>query len=312
VSLGGALFSRSAKFALAVALLLLTSNLTAQSYYGLLNGIVSDAQGNAIVGAEVTIKNTAMGKARNAITNGAGEYLFSAVDPGTFDISVRSAGFGIYERKGVSVATQQAVTIDFALKVENTNETVQVASGGLQLDTSSASNGQVLSSQQIAELPNIGRNPFLLARLTPTVTITGDPRFTRFQDQSGAAAISVAGGPIASNNYEVDGVSITNIANQPTIMPSIEAVQEVKIQSNTYDAEMGVAISIHFSRPAAVISTEISWGQRGRQIGPQIPGTTTTLDWKSRTSLSTTMKAPSAVMCRFRTSITDGREPFSG
>jgi len=268
------LFSRSAKFALAVALLLLTSNLTAQSYYGLLNGIVSDAQGNAIVGAEVTIKNTAMGKARNAITNGAGEYLFSAVDPGTFDISVRSAGFGIYERKGVSVATQQAVTIDFALKVENTNETVQVASGGLQLDTSSASNGQVLSSQQIAELPNIGRNPFLLARLTPTVTITGDPRFTRFQDQSGAAAISVAGGPIASNNYEVDGVSITNIANQPTIMPSIEAVQEVKIQSNTYDAEMGRAGGGNFN-------TLLKTGSR--DFHGNLLGTTRQTDWSANT-----------------------------
>ncbi len=235
------MLTRFSRLLLVLMPVLLAGNLTAQTYYGLLNGRVSDAQGNVIVGAEITLKNTALGTTRSAITNHSGEYLFSAVDPGTFDITVRSAGFGTYERKGVLVATQQAVTIDFSLKVASTRQTIEVSSSPVELDTSSASNGQVFSSQQIAELPNIGRNTFLLAALTPTVTVTGDPRYTRFEDQSGAAAISVAGGPIASNNYEVDGVSITNMFNQPTIMPSIEAVQEVKIQSDTYDAEMGRA-----------------------------------------------------------------------
>jgi trimeric autotransporter adhesin len=268
------LFTRFAKLMFALVPVLLATGLSAQTYYGLLNGIVSDERGNAVVGAEVTITNVAMGKTRSTITNRSGEYLFNAVDPGTFDVAVQAAGFGIYKRMSVLVATQQAVTIDFSLKVESTKETVEVLSNSVQLDTASASNGQVLSSQQIAELPNIGRNPYLLAKLTPTVTVTGDPRFTRFQDQSGAAAISVAGGPIASNNYEVDGVSITNMFNQPTIMPSIEAVQEVKIQSNTYDAEMGRAGGGNFN-------TLLKTGSR--DFHGNLFGTTRQTDWSANT-----------------------------
>lgn len=266
--------TRFAKLMFALVLILQASNLPAQTYYGLLNGIVADERGSAVAGAEVTMTNVAMGKTRSAITNRSGEYLFSAVDPGSFDIRVKAAGFGIYERKSVLVATQQAVTIDFSLKVESTKETVEVSSNPVELDTASASNGQVLSSQQIAELPNIGRNTYLLAALTPTVTVTGDPRYTRFEDQSGAAAISVAGGPIASNNYMVDGVSITNMFNQPTIMPSLEAVQEVKIQSNTYDAEMGRAGGGSFN-------TILKTGSRN--FHGNLLGETRQTDWSANT-----------------------------
>ena len=268
------MFTRFARLLLVLVPVFLVGSLNAQTYFGLLNGRVSDAQGNAIVGAEITLKNTAMGTTRSVITNQAGEYLFSAVDPGTFDINVRAAGFGTYERKNVLVATQQAVTLDFSLKVESTQETIEVLSNPVQLDTASASSGQVFSSQQIAELPNIGRNTFLLAALTPTVTVTADPRYTRFEDQSGAAAISVAGGPIASNNYEVDGVSITNMFNQPTIMPSIEAVQEVKIQSDTYDAEMGRAGGGNFN-------TILKTGTR--DFHGNLLGSTRQTDWSANT-----------------------------
>ena len=67
----------------------------------------------------------------------------------------------------------------------------------------------------------------------------GDPRFNRFQDQSGSSQISIAGGPVRGNNYLIDGVPITDSKNRAVIIPSIERTQEMKLQENTYDATMG-------------------------------------------------------------------------
>src|SRR5258706_14038816 len=64
------------------------------------------------------------------------------------------------------------------------------------------------------------------------------PAYNRMEDQSGSSAISIAGGPVRGNNYLIDGVPITDATNRAIIIPSLEAVQEVKIQANTYDAEM--------------------------------------------------------------------------
>ena len=69
--------------------------------------------------------------------------------------------------------------------------------------------------------------------------VQGNPQFNRMQDQSGSSQISIAGGPVRGNNYYLDGVPITDVQNRAIIIPTIESVMEVKVQSNTYDAEMG-------------------------------------------------------------------------
>ena len=105
--------------------------------------------------------------------------------------------------------------------------------------TVQATTGQLIDSQKLQNLPNPGRNPFLFSKLDNNVTAVGDPRFVRFQDQSGSSTISIAGAPLSSNNYSIDGIPITDFSNRAVIIPSIEAVDEVKIQANTYDAEIG-------------------------------------------------------------------------
>src|SRR5437764_2300245 len=79
----------------------------------------------------------------------------------------------------------------------------------------------------------------MMSKLAQNVTPVGDPHYNRMQDQSGSSQISIAGGPVRGNNYLLDGVPITNSTNLAIIIPTIESVQEVKIQANTYDAEMG-------------------------------------------------------------------------
>ena len=125
------------------------------------------------------------------------------------------------------------------LEVGSVSETINVTEEVPLMETANASNGQVIDRQKIVDLPNLGRNPFMMAKIAPNVVQAGDPRFNRMQDQSGSSQISIAGGPVRGNNYLIDGVPITATSNVAVIIPTLEAVQEIKIQANTYDAEMG-------------------------------------------------------------------------
>ncbi len=135
--------------------------------------------------------------------------------------------------------TQQQITLDLTLAVGDVTETVVITGDVPLIETSNPSTGTVLSKQTLDELPNAGRNPFFLSAVAPNVVPAGNPTYNRQQDQSGSSTISLAGGPVRGNNYIIDGVPITDLTNRAIIIPSIEAVQEVKVQINTYDAEAG-------------------------------------------------------------------------
>ena len=107
------------------------------------------------------------------------------------------------------------------------------------IDTATASVASSLDATTLATLPTAGRNAFYLATTTPNVVPSGDPQFVRQQDQTNSSLLSLGGGPRRANNYTLEGVSITDMRNRATFIPSIEAVEEVKVQVSTYDAEMG-------------------------------------------------------------------------
>lgn len=218
---------------------LVVAPLNAQTYYGSLRGLITDATGGSIAGAQVSLIDEATNIKRATVSTGAGEYVFSSLDPGTYTLVVESPSFKRYQQKGITVGTQQTVAIDVPLSIGSAAESVEVNASGPVIDTATASNGQLFDSQKLTELPNLGRNPFLFSKLSNNVTPTGDPRFNRFQDQSGSSQISVSGAPLSTNNYEIDGVPISDFSNRAVIIPSLDAVQEVKIQANNYDAEAG-------------------------------------------------------------------------
>src|SRR5437899_1410637 len=117
-------------------------------------------------------------------------------------------------------------------------ERVQITEEIPLIESTTASQGQVLDRQQLIDLPNLGRNPFMMSKLAQNVVPVGDPNYNRMEDQSGSSQISIAGGPVRGNNYLLDGIPITDAANRAMSIPTLEAVQEVKVQANTYDAEM--------------------------------------------------------------------------
>ncbi len=215
------------------------SMVSGQNFVGGVRGIIQDPGGAVIGDAKVTLLNDATGSARATLSNALGEYTFSQIEPATYSISVEAPGFKKLTRAGVIVGTQETVGVDLKMEIGQVSESVQVTGEVALIENTNASNGQVLSEQQIADLPNLGRNVFLLSKLATNVATGGDPRFNRFQDQSGSSQISVGGGPIRGNNYLIDGIPVTDATNRAVIIPTVEGVQEMKLQEGTYDATMG-------------------------------------------------------------------------
>lgn len=216
-----------------------SSLISAQSFVGSVRGLIQDPAGAVIANANVTLRNDATGTSRTTVSNAAGEYVFSQIEPATYTLSVETAGFKKLERKGVIVGTQENISVDLKMELGQVTESVEVTTEVPLIENATASNGQVINTQQITDLPNLGRNTFLLSKLDNSVVPSGPPQWNRFEDQIGSSNLSIAGGPIRGNNYLIDGVPITSSQNLAIIIPAEESVQEMKLQQNTYDATMG-------------------------------------------------------------------------
>jgi hypothetical protein len=212
---------------------------SAQSFQGGLRGSVKDAN-SVVPGATVTLTNEGTDVARTTVSNAVGEYVFAAVAPGTYTVRAVLAGFKTFERKGVTIGTQQFITLDLVMEIGSLEESVIVTGEAPLIETSNASQGEVLTKQTIDDLPALNRNVYMSAATTvPTVVASGDPYFSRMEDQTNGSLVSLGGGPRRANNYLLDGVSTTDLQNRTSVFVSSEAISEVKIQVHTYDAEMG-------------------------------------------------------------------------
>src|SRR5690349_7412022 len=276
--------TRRSVFTLFVCLLIplfTAGGVAAQTYQGSLRGAVRDAQG-VIPGAEVLLVNEDTNAQRSAMTNESGEYSFASILPGMYTVRVALPGFKTEERKGFRIGTQQSAVLDFTLDVGGVSEQITVVGEAPLVERASATQSASLDKDALQSLPIFGRNPFYAAISTPGVIQTGDPQFVRYQDQSGASLLSLGGGPRRGNGYLIEGVSITDFTNRPTIVPSMEAVEELKVQTKTYEADMGHAAGGVFNTTAR--SGSNTW--HGSALLVTKPGATTgTLFFAKRAGL---------------------------
>jgi hypothetical protein len=214
---------------------------------GEITGIVSDASGAVVAGAAVTVTNTATGAAREAVTNQAGAYSFPALTPGVYDVRVTASGFKVAVQTGAQLQVQQTLRIDFALAVGQVTESVEVSATAAALSTDSSTVGTVIENKRIVELPLNGRNALALAALSPNVSF-GFPTAGQADARQGGIRtsrnISIAGARAQFNYFTLDGIANTDPNfNTYIVEPSVDALQEFKVQSGVYPAEFGRGVA---------------------------------------------------------------------
>ena len=200
-------------------------------------GIVLDPAGAAVPNARLRALDTSTGLEVRAVTAADGRYSFPSLPPGgPYTITVEVPGFTTQERSGITLEVNQALRLDFSLKIGAATETVQVTAAAPLVESTTASMGQVVTSKSIGDLPLNQRNPYSLVFLAPGVE--GDVSFTY-----NSANFSINGGRPGTTDMLVDGIpSAPNLANPIVgiaVFPSVDAVQEFKVQTNMYSAEFG-------------------------------------------------------------------------
>ena len=210
---------------------------------GDISGTVADASHAAVADSTVTLTNNATNAARQTMTNNEGLYTFGSVPPGVYSIKVEHMGFKAVTSNNVEVQVQQSVRLDFALEVGQVTESVQVEAAADLLQSENATVGSVIQSKSITELPLNGREYLNLVTLAPNVSNFAPPSGQTQGRQGGDRAnqaISAGGNRIVFDYFTLDGVVNTDPNfNTYIVLPSIDALQEFKVQTGVYPAEFG-------------------------------------------------------------------------
>jgi hypothetical protein len=228
-------------------------------YRASLQGTVTDEQNAAIPGATVTLVDKETNRTLTTVTNDNGVYAFNALAPHPYTLSVELTGFKKAVLQDVQIRGEQANTVDVRLEVGGATETVNVAAVAPLIDTATASVAGTVTSQQIQTMPSAGRDVLQLLQLAPGAFGTGSrsgaggtenlPGTTIGGSGAGAGIFATEnGGQIVANgartgenNYQIDGVGVTSVSwgGTTVITPNEDAIKEVKVITNNYDAENG-------------------------------------------------------------------------
>ena len=197
-------------------------------------GRVTDPSGAAVSGAKVTARNTDTGLERSTLTGDAGDYELPLLPiTGGYSLSVSKTGFQTGEFTGIVLQVDQHARFDVALKVGSVSERVQVQAVAPVVNTESGAIGTVVDNKAIVDMPLNGRNFTQLASLLPNAVV-------QTSGTAGSTMVSVSGGRISKTEFLLDGISINEqLFDGVAIRPSVDAIQEFKLVTNSFSAEYG-------------------------------------------------------------------------
>jgi len=210
---------------------------------GEVTGRVSDVSGAAVPSANITLTNVSTNAVRLAVSTDSGDYTFPSVPPGFYNLKAEHAGFKTANTSNVEVQVQQTVRLDISLQVGQVNESVEVSATADLLQAENSSLGTVIENKGVNELPLNGRNYLSLVALSANVD-TLSPASGQAGSREGgdraSQSISAAGQRIMYDYFTLDGVVNTDPDfNTYVTLPSIDAIQEFKVQTGVYPAEFG-------------------------------------------------------------------------
>jgi hypothetical protein len=225
---------------LALLVLMLANRALAQKDTGSIVGTVKDSTGASVPDAKVTVTDTERGTNFVTSSDSSGEYVASPLAIGHYKVTVEKRGFKTAVAGPIELDVQQRAVVDVSLQVGELVEHVEVSTAPPLLETQTSELGQVVNNRQVVNLPLNGRNFAQLALLTAGTT----PSEPGARDEGGYG-FSSNGGRSLQNNFLLDGVdnnsNLTDLLNETNyvIQPSVDAIQEFKVQTNAYSAEFG-------------------------------------------------------------------------
>ena len=213
---------------------------------GSFSGTVTDKTGSAIAGASVTVTNQATGVTRGGVTDDTGHYIVNYLPVGVYTIRVEFKGFQAAESRDNKLQVDESRELDFSLSPASVSSTVEVVADAVAVTTTNPTLGQVITSQEVAQLPLNGRDFVQLATLTPGTTQETNP--TSFFNGGpssevsarGTFSLSVGGSRANSTDWLLDGNDNNELtAGGIAILSSIDSIQEFKVLTYNYSAEFG-------------------------------------------------------------------------
>jgi hypothetical protein len=210
-----------------------------------LAGVVADKSGAAIVGAEVKATEVNTGAARAVESNLDGRFLFSQVNPGTYRIEVRAAGFGAGVSQAVSVAVGQTATVNFALSPAATSQAIEVTAESGLMSLENANTSTTLVEKTIESLPNPGQDLTYLAQFAEGALMNTAGSSNDAKAAGGYGNVEFNGLPATSNGYILDGFDSNdpflglNIGLSTNLVIGLDAVVEATVNTNSYAVDMG-------------------------------------------------------------------------
>jgi Carboxypeptidase regulatory-like domain len=224
-----------------------------------IQGAVTDSQGAAVPGATVTLTNKETNRTQQTKSSDGGFYRFDRLAPGAYTITTELTGFKKKVLELVEVKAEEVQGVNIELEAGNLTETVTISSQAVeQLDTENANVDRSITTDEILRLPQTGRDPYELVRLTPGIfglgARAGNGDSIRLPNSSGPGGsnssifqtenqvpISANGQRLQANNFEIDGVGVNSQAwgGAAVVTPNQESVKEVRVVANSYSAENG-------------------------------------------------------------------------
>jgi hypothetical protein len=240
VTLSTALFSLTL---VSLAVIIIAPSILAQAVSGTILGTVTDPSGDAVAGAKVTLTHSATGYVRTVISDATGEYIAPSLPSGAYIISAEANGFRKLIMSNVRLDVDQKARVDLNLQLGQTSDEITVAGGAALVQAESSDLSGTVNETQIRNLPLNGRDFVQLTRIIPGV-MRGIPGANI--DGAGSlawrasASFSANGMRTRDNNFLLDGVDNNETwLNSVVIFPSVDALEEFKVQTSTYSAEFG-------------------------------------------------------------------------
>ena len=219
---------------------------SAQIPTGTIFGQVTDSSNAAVPRTNITATNDATAQVRATTADNNGNFVLPQLAPGSYSISASSTGFSSEVKKGVTVDVNARIEVNLQLHVGSLAQQTTVAAAAVQVETGSSSLDQSISAKQVSDLPLLGRNFVQLASLSAGAT----PVIFNQQDEGSSNAskplsVNIAGGRGNWNSWLIDGVEVKNPwFNDPSVQPSVDAIEEFKVMRGTFSAEYGNATAV--------------------------------------------------------------------